>query len=122
MVSAWFDFLTDPQRELAQALAQAIRRVAPQAVEAVRWGQLVFSVDDQALMALVPFKNSVNLQFFNGSALTAHQQVLEGNSRGSRHLRCRLHQPVDEALVAELVRACIRTGRQFPEVPAEGAG
>lgn len=112
LVAAWFDFLTPPQREVAEALLAAVRHAAPEAAMVIKWGNLVFVVGDMLLLAIAPQKGHVNLQLFNGSQLPAGLAVLDGTGRGSRSLRCRFHQPIDRAQVEALVRASVAVGRR----------
>jgi hypothetical protein len=111
LVAAWFDFLAEGQKGLAESLRRIIRQAAPDASESVKWGNLVFGVDDMLLMAIVPHKAHVHLQLFNGSQLPPGLAPLEGQGRGSRQLRFRFHQAVDEAQVTAVVLACIELAR-----------
>ncbi|GAA0752492.1 DUF1801 domain-containing protein [Ideonella azotifigens] len=112
LVAAWFDFLTEPQRGLAEQLQAAVRQAVPEATETVKWGNLVFGVDDTLLMAIVPFKGHVNLQLFNGSQLPPGIAPLDGSGRGSRSLRCRLGLPIDSVQVQMLVLASVTLARR----------
>lgn len=107
LIAAWFDFQPPPVRSLAEALQQAIRAAAPELVETVKWGNLVFQLDGNAVLAIAPHKAHVNLQFFNGSHMPTDIAPLDGAGRGVRSLRCKLGQPVDPVTVDMLVSACV---------------
>lgn len=118
LVAAWFDFLTPSQRQVAELLQSAIRSAVPDITESVKWGNLVFGVDDMLVLAIVPHKAHVNLQVFNGSQLPADLAPLDGVGRGSRSLRCRLNQPIDGIQVQMLVSASVALARRnAPERP-----
>ena len=110
LVAAYFDTLGPDQRETAQALQRAVLEAAPDLNQAVKWGNLVFMADRQNLLAIVAHKGHANLQVFNGAALAGDFPQLEGTGKGLRHLKCRYRQPVDTALVGQLVRAAVRVG------------
>lgn len=110
LVAAYFDTLGPDQRETAQALQRAVLEAAPDLNQAVKWGNLVFVADRQNLLAIVAHKGHANLQFFNGAALASDFPQLEGTGKGLRHLKCRYRQPIDTALVGQLVRAAVQAG------------
>lgn len=110
LVAAYFDTLAPDQRDTAQALQRAVLEAAPDLTQAVKWGNLVFTIDRSNLLAIVAHKAHVNLQFFNGAALADAFPQLEGTGKGLRHLKCRHRQPVDVALVGDLVRAAVKAG------------
>jgi hypothetical protein len=114
LVAAYFDTLSPEQRETAQALQRTVLAAAPDLTQTVKWGNLVFTVNRQNLLAIVAYKGHVNLQFFNGAALARDFPQLEGTGKGLRHLKCRCRQPVDIALVSTLVRAALKAGAAKP--------
>jgi len=107
LVAAWLDFLPPAQREVAQALRSAVREAAPDLLEIIRWGQLVFTWSGSPLLAIAPHRGHVNLQLFNGHLLPEGLAPLEGSGRGTRSFKCRLNQPVDVVQVQMLVAACV---------------
>ncbi len=112
LVAAWFDFLSPAQRPMAIELQAAVRGAVPDVVESIRWGNLVFTVDDELMAALVPHKAHINLQFYQGASLPAHIAELDGNQRDSRSLKCRLSQPLDGVKVEMLLAAAAVIARR----------
>lgn len=112
LVAAWFDFLTPVQRQTCEVLQATIRTTVPDVGEAVKWGNLVFSVNEVVFAAIVPHKAHVNLQIFNGSQLPPGTPVLDGVGRGSRTLRCRCTQPVDTVTVEMVISASAMLARR----------
>ena len=72
----------------------------------------MFQLDGLAVMAIVPHKSHLTLQLFNGSQLPDALGPLEGSGPGSRGLRCKLHQPMDDVRVEMLVSACVNLQRR----------
>lgn len=105
LVAAYFDNMLPDERATAQALRAAVMDAAPQVEQGVKWGNLLFTLNGRHLAAIVTHKSHANLQFFHGAEFADRFPQLEGNGRGVRHLKCRYRQPVDEALVRELVQA-----------------
>jgi hypothetical protein len=115
LVSAWFDFQSDTVRAVAEDLQQAVRVAEPELVETIKWGNLVYMLDGVAVLAIAPHKAHVNLQIFHGSELPPGLGPLEGAGRGSRNLRCRLHQTIDPVQVEMLVAAAVAMARRLAQ-------
>lgn len=108
LVDAWFDSLaSDLHRDLARRLREVVMAAEPKLVPGLQWGNLMFTHERVHAVAIVPHRAHVNLQFFNGALLAERYPQLDGTQRGTRLLKCGLRQPVDEALVTELVKACV---------------
>ena len=80
---------------------------APQLRQEVKWGNLCFQDNGENVAAIVLHKSHAHLQIFNGAALSARFPQLEGSGRGMRLLKWRLRQPVDAALVREVMLASL---------------
>jgi hypothetical protein len=107
LIAAHFDTLAPSVRELAQALHRLVAAAAPQLGQGLQWGNVVFQHHGRNAIGIAAHKGYVLLQFFNGAGLAAQFVALEGSGRGLRHLKCRVGEPIDEALVTNLVRACV---------------
>ncbi len=107
LIEAWFDTLSPAHREVARALREAVLGADPNLEQAIKWGNLVFSVQRTHALAIVAYKEHVNLQVFNGARLLDRHPELGGGGKALRHLRFRLGLPVDVAAVRELARDCI---------------
>lgn len=110
LIAAHFDTLEPAARMTVQALQRAVMEAAPELEQTVKWGNLCFQTEGRTLMAIAAHKTHANLQFFNGAGLAPQYPELEGTSRGMRMLKCRFSQPVNAALVQELVKAAMRLG------------
>jgi hypothetical protein len=107
LVEAWFDMLPAAQRPLARELQAAILATAPQLACTVKWGNLLFMQRGSNAVAIAPHRAHIHLQFFDGLALAERFPQLEGAGSRVRHLRCAYGEPLDAALVRELVGAAV---------------
>lgn len=94
-------------RPIARELQSLVMEAEPTLSQTVKWGNLVFMLGGSNLLAIVPHKAHLNLQFFNGAALAPQWQQLEGGGKGMRHLRCRVGHALDPDLVRSVVRASV---------------
>jgi uncharacterized protein YdhG (YjbR/CyaY superfamily) len=107
LVEAWFDMLPAAQRPRARELQAAVLAAAPQLSCTVKWGNLLFLQRGTNAVAIAPHRSHANLQFFDGLALAERYPQLEGAGTRVRHLRCPYGEPLDTALVRELVLASV---------------
>ena len=104
LIAAWFDTLAPAQRELARALRDAVNGAGVALDESVKWGNLVFSLQRTHVVAIVAYRDHVDLQVFNGAALQPSHPGLGGGGKPLRRLRFVLGAAVDAAAVGALVR------------------
>lgn len=121
LIEAWFDMLPPPQQPSARALQAVVLRAAPSLGQAVKWGNLVFTVNHFHALAIAPYKTHVHLQVFRGASLLQQFPMLEGTGRGLRHLKWRYSQPLDEGLITDLVLATVAVMQQ-PPAPGDEVG
>jgi len=107
LVDAWFDTLRPEQQEIGRVLRNAVMGAVPSLGLSIKWGNLVFTHDRTHAVAIVTHKEHAHLQVFNGAVLVERFAQLEGSGKGTRHLKFRYRQPVDEALVRSVVAACV---------------
>ncbi len=103
LIEAWFDSLAPAQAELARHLREVVLDAEPGLVPAVKWGNLVFSLQRDHLLAIVAYRDHLNLQVFNGARLLARHPGLSGSGKGLRHLRLALGAPLPGDRVRRLV-------------------
>lgn len=89
-------------------LIEAVSLAEPGLVRTLKWGNLLFLHKGQHALALAMHKEHASLQFFNGAAIAQAVPALEGSGKDVRHLKFRYAHPVDVALVAAAVCACVR--------------
>lgn len=123
LIEAWFDMLPPVQQPAARRLQGLVLAAAPSLGQAVKWGNLIFTVNHFHALAIAPFNSHVHLQVFRGAALTGRFPMLEGTGRGLRHLKWRYSQPLDDDLITELVHATVDLMRHAgPAAPTEHDG
>jgi len=118
LVANWMDVQTPRAAPLCEALRHIIHAEAPELVEIVRWGQLVFMLDHrQPVLSIATHKTHASLQVFNAQDLGPLADVLDGSGKGPRVLKCRYGVALDVTLVTELVHEGVRVARLHPPPP-----
>ena len=116
LIEAWFDTLQPAPRELARHLREAILAAEPTLEASIKWGNLVFSLKRDHALAIVVYRDHVNLQVFNGAKLLGRHPELAGTGKGLRHLRLVPGAPPPADVVGRLVADCVdelrRSGRE----------
>ncbi|MDV3278363.1 MAG: DUF1801 domain-containing protein [Nitrososphaerales archaeon] len=93
----------DPKlRALTQALRGTIKRALPSAVEQVKWGNPVYTVNGKNVACIMHYSDHVNLGFFMGAKLKSKK--LEGTGKGLRHLKVRSKADMDEKEFGRLLK------------------
>jgi hypothetical protein len=92
-------------RRLAQMLRRVIKRSLQSAVEQVKWGNPVYSVNGKGIACIMCYSDHVNLGFFLGSKLTSTR--LEGTGKGLRHIKVRSRSDIDEREFGRLLRKAV---------------
>lgn len=103
--------IVDDQHGLYDTLYALVKDAigAPPLEESIKWSQLMFHRGTENLIALIPVKGRVNLQFFNGAHLDQSSGLVDGTGKDLRHVKCHdvgfleKNRAVLMALVAESV-------------------
>jgi hypothetical protein len=111
VIDAWFDTLAPAQRALARALRDAVLAAEPALEMAIKWGNLVFSLDRTHALAIAVYRDHLNLQVFNGARIQPRHPQLAGSGRSMRHLRLGYGLPPDVDEVQEIVCDCVAAMR-----------
>lgn len=112
LVDAWFDFLPPAQRPIARILQTTLRGALPALTEQVRWGNLVFLMDTVPLVGLASHKNYMALQILLNVPLGQRFPQIETYGKGQKLLKNKPGVPVDEDLVAAIVRTLAASTRK----------
>lgn len=89
-VDAWIGRLPKHQRQQVSQLADLIQDATDGLAEAVKWGRLTFTVNDNWhhwLCAISATEASVKLTFHKGALLDDPAGLLEGGGRYVRHIQ-----------------------------------
>ena len=111
--SPFLEKLTPEVQALVQELRPLIKDVLPDASERVHMGWKVIqyatttSMRDM-IVALVPQRGYVNLEFADGVDLPDGAQLLEGTGKRLRHVKIRSAKDVQSQEVRDLLQAAAR--------------
>jgi hypothetical protein len=88
-VEDWLRQRDEPQRAQAESLATLVHAAGSEVEEAVKWGRLTFTADENWhhwLCAVAATKRGVTLMFHKGALLDDPQRLLRGEGRYLRHV------------------------------------
>lgn len=117
-VDAYIDELGDWRGQAVAGVRALIREAAPEASEAIKWGQPVYEVNGP-FAYINAFANHVNFGFWRGADLADKQQLLEGGGAKMRHVRLDSLDDVHPDAFRELVRNAVRLNRTLGD-PTRG--
>ncbi len=87
-------------------LRKLVHEAGPDAVEALKWGQPVWSANGPAIYAKA-FANQVNLGFWRGADLDDPDGLLAGDGARMKHLRLSNGDALPEDAIRSFVRQAI---------------
>jgi hypothetical protein len=95
--------LTSPQKETFQNLRHLIKDAAPETVEVVKQGKVVYRLNDRDFVWISHFSDHVDLEFAMGASLSSNLLKTRGNSNPNDNIR---HVRIDNLgmLKSELTR------------------
>ena len=97
----------------AEVVAKARRIVldaAPEATEAIKWSQPVYSINGPCIYTKA-FKNSVNFGFWWGIHLDDPEGLLDGTGDKMRHVKLTSVESINEEALADLVRQAVELNK-----------
>ena len=96
--------LEPEQKEIVAKLQSLVKRVFPEIVEKVKWGNIIYLMDGENLAWIIIYRDHVDFGLFRGAELES--KLLEGTGKSLRHIKIRSSNEIDEKeLVALLKRA-----------------
>jgi hypothetical protein len=107
-IAQMMDAHTPEIQALVAALRDLIRSTAPDLKEEVKmaWGNIVYK-QNTLVVAISPYSNHVNLNFYKGIKLSDPARVLEGTGRELRHVKINPTENLrTEVLVPMIQQAC----------------
>ena len=102
-VDGYVGALPSPQQTIVNRLRALVAAAAPEAIEALKWGQPVYEVNGP-MAYLKAYKGHVNFGFWRGAMLSAPAQTLSGDGGRMRHLKVYSLSDIKEEVILELVR------------------
>ena len=106
-VMDWIDETEDWQKTLLLELRSIIQTAAPDAEEALKWGQPCYS-RNSLFCYLQRAKQHVTLGFQKGSQMNDPAGVLQGTGKMMRHLKFERSADIDEAQCTALLIEALR--------------
>ncbi|MGD0093825.1 MAG: DUF1801 domain-containing protein [Planctomycetota bacterium] len=99
--------LPSPQKEIAQAVRRIIRKAAPEASEAIKWGQPTYELAGM-LCYFVATKDRIRFGFFNQAIRRNDAENLpEGVDENLRHIKLRSLADVNPELFGKWVKRAV---------------
>ncbi len=105
-VDAYIASLEAWQAEVVSSVRQIVLKAAPQAEEAIKWAQPVYS-SNGPFAYIKAFKNSVNFGFWRGVDLADPQGILEGSGDKMRHIKLSSLDEIDENAFANFIQQAV---------------
>ena len=104
-IDTYLDGLPPDQRGALQRLRDQIRRVVPDADEAISYGMPAFKLSGRFLVSYAGWKKHCSIYPLTDTFLSSHAAELEGYGRTRGSLHFTPDAPLPEALVTSLVEA-----------------
>jgi hypothetical protein len=105
-VDAYITGLEAWQAEIVSSVRQIVLKTAPEAEEAIKWAQPVYS-SSGPFAYIKAFKNSVNFGFWRGVDLDDPQGILEGSGEKMRHVKLSSLDDIDEQAFSDFIQQAV---------------
>lgn len=96
------DKLSPENRKIADSLRKLVKDTVPEAVETVKWGNVVWLIDGESFAWILVYKDHSNLGFFRGAELKS--DMLEGTGKGIRHVKIWHGEKADFKALSKLIK------------------
>ena len=106
-VAAYIAQIEDWQGEIVSTVRNIILKTAPEADEAIKWAQPVYSVNGP-FAYIKAFKNSVNFGFWRGVDVQDHAGLLQGTGEKMRHVKLLSLDDIDEPACIDFVQQAVK--------------
>jgi hypothetical protein len=94
--------LKPDQKKIAEKFRSIVKETLPDAVETVKWGNIMYVYNGQNLSWFLFYKDHADFGFFKGAQLKS--KFLEGTGKGLRHIKVRSLEGIDEAEFSRLLK------------------
>lgn len=112
---AFFASTPDAWKPVAMELRKLVRKLAPNLVEAMKYGMPSYVKDRHTVVYIMPASDHVNLGFYDGVDLDDPKNLLEGTGKRLRHVKVisvqEARNPELRSLIADAVRVREKIGR-----------
>ena len=97
--------LDQEQKEIVAKLRSLVKRVFPEIVETVKWGNITYLMGGENLAWIIIYRDHVDFGFFRGAELES--KLLEGTGKGLRHIKIRSSNEIDEKEVVGILKRAV---------------
>ncbi len=104
--------LSDDRRTALEDLRRLIHEVAPDAEECISYGMPAFRYGGRMLVGFAAAKSHLSLYAWNGTAVAAHKDELQGFSTSTGTIRFTPERPLPAGFVRDLVRERMAQNRR----------
>jgi hypothetical protein len=105
-VDAYISQLESWQAEIVSEVRKIILTAVPEASEAFKWAQPVYSLNGP-FAYIKAFKNSVNFGFWRGVDINDPGGMFEGSGEKMRHVRLTSIDDIDQRVFADFVKQAV---------------
>ncbi len=105
-VDAYIASLEAWQAEIVSNVRQIILNTAPQAEEAIKWAQPVYS-NNGPFAYIKAFKKAVNLGFWRGVEIIDPHGMLEGSGEKMRHIKLSSLGDINEKVFTDFIQQAV---------------
>lgn len=106
-VETYIDGLEGWKADAVSRLCELVRQAAPEAEEAIKWSQPVYSSNGPAVF-IKAFKNHINFGFWRGVQLDDPEGLLSGSGEKMRHVKVTGLDDIQDEPFQAFVRAAIQ--------------
>jgi hypothetical protein len=106
-VDAYIAGLEDWQAEIVSGVRQVLNEAAPNADEAIKWAQPVYS-SNGPFAYIKAFKNSVNFGFWRGVDLKDPKGLLQGSGDKMRHIKLTSTDDIDAGAFSDFINQAVQ--------------
>jgi hypothetical protein len=106
-VDEYISSLNDKQADIVSSVRQIVREAAPNADEAIKWAQPVYS-SNGPFAYIKAFKNSVNFGFWRGLELKDPKGLLQGSGDKMRHIKLTSTDDIDAGAFSDFVNQAVQ--------------
>ena len=93
-----------PQRAVIRALRRFVKRVRPELVESVKWGNGCWLDGEKPVAFAYAASDHVQFGFFGGAKLKDPRKLLQGSGQYVRHIKVSSPSKIDARAFAALLR------------------
>lgn len=96
--------LNSNQLKIVQKLHELVIKESENISDSIKWGNLVYAVNDKNFAYIAVAKSHVNLGFFDATSLADPDKILEGAGKDLRHIKFKSANDIKSGQIRFLIR------------------